>query len=393
MALSPQKFEFYVDTIVKRTGMSPEAATAALQRTGSMPNIPDEIFDAVQNYDVMGKSGMPEQVALKNLYLDHFDVSGSGQPRSTLKAGNVQDLVPKAKPLVDVSSVEPVPKTSAPTTTKVGTTPTPRGRVAAGFRYQSAAPVAAPVPTLSGMPGVSGGSRMATDALQSSPAAWDSFLQFLSGGADKAKGAAKGANNAMKPGALIGKGGKILAGGGILSALAAAGELADEDDPFARNVAQAAGNLAGGWGGAATGAALGTAILPGFGTVLGGIGGGIFGSMTGSNVAGGIYDTVTDVSPEDRRQQQIIKEANLKNKLALQQAATQRQITVDDLQSRIPIMKDTMAIKRADDFARGERTLRVQNDYNYANALNQAMINAQQQAATQELALTQFMMG
>ena len=63
------------------------------------------------------------------------------------------------------------------------------------------------------------------------------------------------------------------------------------------------------------------------------------------------------------------------------------------MQSRIPIMKDTMAIKRADDFARGERTLRVQNDYNYANALNQAMINAQQQAATQELALTQFMMG
>jgi len=393
MALSPQKFEFYVDTIVKRTGMSPEAATAALQRTGSMPNIPDEIFDAVQNYDVMGKSGMPEQVALKNLYLDHFDVSGSGQPRSTLKAGNVQDLVPKAKPLVDVSSVEPVPKTSAPTTTKVGTTPTPRGRVARPVVNLDRPALAAYNPVPGGNVNLSAvrPAGVAGEVVENTPG-FMGYLQELIGAG------AAGKSNALKY--LRGKAVPIAGATGVLSVLAAANELTDEEDPFARNLAQAGGNLAGGWAGAASGAALGASlgsVVPIVGTaaggLIGGVAGGIMGTGAGAGIAGSIYDTVTDVSPEDRRQQQIIKDANLKNKLALQQAATQRQIMVDDLQSRIPIMKDTMAIKRADDFARGERTLRVQNDYNYANALNQAMINAQQQAATQELALTQFMMG
>ena len=110
-------------------------------------------------------------------------------------------------------------------------------------------------------------------------------------------------------------------------------------------------------------------------------------------MAGGIYDLVTGESEADRESDKFVKEASLKQKLARAQAATQRQITVSNREAMMPFIKDGLAIKREDDFARGERDLRIQNDYNYANALNQAMLQAQNNNNIQELALTQYMMG
>ena len=251
------------------------------------------------------------------------------------------------------------------------------------------------------MPGTAPGT-LATTATRAAGDLEPGFFQYVkdilgqgkdaAGNATKATGKGlKAANAAILPG-LAKNGLRIGAAGGILGLLSAGAEFADTDDPFMRNAAQAGGNLGGGLAGAGAGAALGTAILPGIGTVAGGVLGGMFGAGAGSNIAGGLYDTITDVSPEDRARQQAIKQANLNNKLALQQAATQRQIMVDDLQARIPLMKDVMAMKRADDMQRAERDLRINNDYNYANALNQALLNAQAQRGTQELALTQYMM-
>lgn len=202
----------------------------------------------------------------------------------------------------------------------------------------------------------------------------------------------KGANAAVGSG-LAKNGLKLAGAGGILSVLSAAGEFADEDDPLARNASQAVGNFAGGWGGAAGGAALGTMVLPGIGTAIGAIGGGILGTGVGSNIGGGIYDAVTGQSDEDRLRDQRVRDANLNNKLLLQAAATRRQIDVASKEAAMPFIRDGLAVKREDDFARGERDLRIQNDYNYANALNQAMLQAQNNNNIQELALTQYMMG
>ena len=317
-------------------------------------------------------------------------------PQTAKPSVSPSSVIPDAKPIM--SDTKPAPAapqpspqvTSTPSgSTKVGTTPTPRGKVTAGFRYNTptADVGATPTPTRTGMPGINP-PRVAGEVVEKTPGFADYIADIFSGGkknvqsgAKGAAGAAKNINNAMKPASLLRHGGRIAAGGGILSVLAAAGELGDTDDPVMRNVAEAGGNLVGGWGGAATGAALGTAILPGLGTVIGGIGGGIVGSEALSNLAGGLYDMVTNETPEERARKQLLKNAEV-----------QRQIRVADMEAQIPMMASVMDIKRADDFQRAERELQVQNDYNYANAVNQALINAQQQAATQELAMTQFMM-
>ena len=244
----------------------------------------------------------------------------------------------------------------------------------------------------------SGPLRLAGEVVEESPGAMQWFSDLVSGGkakaASTAKGAAKGwqgLNAGIYP-ALAKNAPRVAAGTGILTVLSAAGELADEDDPFARNAVQAVGNGLGGWIGVAGGALLGSTFGP-VGTVIGGIGGGILGTDVGSKIAGGIYDAVTGETPEERRKRKLIAEANIQDQLTRQRAATENEIMVNRLQAQMPLIKDGMAIKRQDDMLRAERELRVQNDYNYANALNQAMLQAQNNAQLQNLAMTQFMMG
>lgn len=270
----------------------------------------------------------------------------------------------------------------------------------AGFRYQVPAAqtaTAAPV-QYTGMPGTSAPMRVAGEAVEN-PGVMQWLGDLVSGGKTKAASTAKGAANGLKganakiiPG-LLKNGTRVAGAGGVLTLLAAAGELADEDDPLARNLSQAAGNATGGLAGVASGAALGTMILPGIGTVIGGGLGGFFGSEAGSNLAGGIYDAVTGETPEERRKKRLIADANIQDQILRQRAATENEIMVNRLQAQMPLIKDGMAIKRQDDMLRAERELRVQNDYNYANALNQAMLQAQNNGQLQNLAMTQFMMG
>ena len=319
-----------------------------------------------------------------------LDDIASGRPSPTPPAAKpsvpVSQVIPDRRPLMTATQPAPAaPKpTATQTPTKVSTTPTVRPKVATAMRnpYSASGALAtAPVELAGQSPGViqylqdifTGGKQAAGQGLQSA-----------------GKGL-KGANSAIGSG-LAKNGLKLAGAGGILSVLSAASEFAD-DDPIARNAAQAAGNLAGGWGGVAGGATLGTMVLPGVGTVVGAGLGGLFGTAAGSNIAGGVYDFVTGQSDEDRLRDQMVKDANLKQKLALQQAATQRQVMVDNREAMMPFVKDGLAVKREDDFARGERDLRIQNDYNYANALNQAMLQAQNNNNIQELALTQYMMG
>ena len=236
-------------------------------------------------------------------------------------------------------------------------------------------------------------SRMAGEALEESPDFARYVMRLIRGGGSQAKdavggitqgakGAAQGANGAVKAG-MVGNAGKIIGGTGVLAALGAATEFADTDDPVMRNASQAAGNFGGSLAGATSGAALGSLILPGIGTAIGGIAGGILGSNAGSGLGGGIYDMFNKpVSPEEKARQNLVKNA-----------AVQRQIAVDDIKAQIPLQRQAMEIARNDDFLRAERDLRIQNEYNYANAINQALNNAQQNAAMQQQAIAQIMMG
>ena len=241
--------------------------------------------------------------------------------------------------------------------------------------------------------------RMAGATVEANPQGWGEMLaSIFSGGGTQAKDAVKGvtqgAGNAAKGAAQGAKGmntalagnllknsGRLAAGTGALALIGAATEFADPDDPVLRNAAQAAGNGVGTLGGVAAGATIGTAVLPGLGTVIGGLGGGFFGSQAGSGIAGGIYDLMANETPQERARKNMIKDA-----------ATRRQIAVEDATARLPIVADMMDIKRADAFERAERELKIQNEYNFANSINQAMLNAQQQATMEDIAMTQFMM-
>jgi len=408
MAIPAHRLKLYIDTLVKRTGISPEAAEQALLRTGKMPNVPDELFSAVSNYDVMGMSGMPEQEALKNLYLDHFDISGSGQPRSTLKTGDIRQIAPQAKPLDTVSqSSSPAPAARTPVATpapkvqsasvasaptKVSTTPAPGGRVAAGFRYEQPAAVAQP-PIRVGMPGTNT-SRLAGEVVESSPGMLEYISNFFQGRGTQAKDAIKGATQGAKnmgqgataaaSNAIAKNAGRLALGGTVLSVLNAAGEFNDPDDPVLRNTAEFVGNLTGGIGGGLGGGLIGQALIPipGVGFAIGSTLGSIYGSDALSNIGGGLYDLVNDESPADRAR-----------KDALANAAVRREIAVKDAEAQLPLMVDQMKAMRADAFARAERDLAIQNEYNYANAANQMLVNGQQQRNLQALATTQYLLG
>lgn len=356
------------------------------------PNI-QKINQAAQSGQVL--QGMsPEDLQI-------LDDVAKGRPapaaptQAPAPAAPVSRVIPDAKPIM--SAAQPAPAAPQP---RPSLTSTPSGPTKVSTSPASRGQVVRPVvnldrPASAGYNPVPGGNvslskaapagRLAGEVVEQTPGMLDYLKQLVGGGKDVAKGAgsaAKNANNALKLGSLAKHGGRIVGGGTILGLLSAAGELADDQDPMGRNVAQAGGNFAGGLAGAGTGFVLGNMVLPGIGGVIGAGIGGFTGSGAGSDLAGGVYDIATNESPEQRRRQNMMKDA-----------ATQRQIRVDDAQAMIPVMADGMAIKRADDFQRAERELAVQNDYNYANALNQAMVNAQQQRNMQDLALTQFMMG
>ena len=71
----------------------------------------------------------------------------------------------------------------------------------------------------------------------------------------------------------------------------------------------------------------------------------------------------------------------------------QSEIEADNFKQQLLAMSDLAKLKRADDFARADRNLELQNEYNYANALNQAMINAQAQENILDQAAMQYVLG
>lgn len=264
--------------------------------------------------------------------------------------------------------------------------------MAAGFRYEQPAAAAQP-PVRVGMPGTNT-SRLAGEVVENSPGMLEYISNMFQGRGTQAKDAIKGATQGAKSmgqgataaasNAIAKNAGRLALGGTVLSVLNAAGEFNDADDPVLRNTAEFVGNLTGGLGGGLGGGLIGQALIPipGVGFAIGSTLGSIYGSDALSNIGAGIYDLVVDESPEERRRKQTLKDA-----------AVRREIAVADAEAQLPILVDQMRAQRADDFARAERDLRIQNEYNFANAANQMLLNGQQQNNLQALATTQYLLG
>jgi hypothetical protein len=173
-------------------------------------------------------------------------------------------------------------------------------------------------------------------------------------------------------------GGKLAGAGGLLAVLAGAAELADQDDPLSKNIAEAlgltGGNLAGGAAGAAAGMFLGGPV----GAVIGGTLGATGGGAAGKGVMSGLYNLVTGEDPDDRKLELLAKQRRLE--MALENEA---------LQGQIPLMAEIAKLKQADDFERLKMQAAVNRDYNFANTMNTAALNAQQNAQVQQALLTQ----
>lgn len=264
--------------------------------------------------------------------------------------------------------------------------------MAAGFRYEQPAAAAQP-PVRVGMPGTNT-SRLAGEVVENSPGMLEYISNMFQGRGTQAKDAIKGATQGAKSmgqgataaasNAIAKNAGRLALGGGVLSVLNAAGEFNDPDDPVLRNTAEFAGNLAGGVGVGLGAGLLGQALIPipGVGFAVGSTVGSILGADAGANIAGGLYDLFTDESPEDRARKNMLKDAEV-----------QRAIRAADLEASMGYYADAKKLERADAFARAERELQIQNEYNYANAVNQALLNQQQQGAMQNLAVAQYMLG
>lgn len=179
--------------------------------------------------------------------------------------------------------------------------------------------------------------------------------------------------------------GKLVGAGTLLSVLAGAAELADQDDPLTKNIAEGVGITGGSMAGATAGAMIGGLVggpLAPVTAAIGGLIGGTMGGGVGKGTMGGLYSLVTGESDADRQLRDQAKAARL-----------QTQLDVESAKAMTPIVADQMRVKLADDIQRMERDLAIRNEYNFANTLNTSLLNAQNNHAAQQALLTQMMLG
>lgn len=173
---------------------------------------------------------------------------------------------------------------------------------------------------------------------------------------------------------------KLAGAGGLLALLAGAAELADQNDPLTKNIAEALGVTGGNIGGGLAGAAAGTAMGGPIGGVIGGVLGATGGGAAGKGIMGGLYGLVTNEDPQDKELNRLARQERL-----------QQQLKLEAMKNAIPVQQELMRLKQADDFERMKMQLAVNQQYNFSNTMNTAALNAQQDAATQQALMTQYL--
>ncbi len=204
---------------------------------------------------------------------------------------------------------------------------------------------------------------------------------------------------AFSPGFVNGVRGAARVGGrvalpltAVLALADAAGELSDPNEPASRNLSEAggqlSGNLFGGVGGAGLALALGAGTLSGpFAPLVipaAAAAGAWLGGGPGKDIAAGVHDLITGYKP--KTEDDIKRENYIKNQEAMATAALAKR------KGMLPVSRDEALMLFEADKMRAELDLRLKNDYNYAQTLNAQMLQGQQSAALQHLALTQALM-
>lgn len=215
----------------------------------------------------------------------------------------------------------------------------------------------------------------------------DAGLTFKTGSTARMAGSP---NMLARTNALLGRSKIPLAGLSILGSLSAGAKEMNDDDGFGRNLSQAGARTAADLATTAGLAALGTAILPGIGTVGVPLLASVMGiqDTVGEGAAGlatGLYNAVTGTTAEDeqRRKQRERNEAD---------AASQLGIDLDRLEG-VGAQTLALAAKQAElNNSINKYNLGLQNEYNYANMLNQAALNQQQINANQSAQLAAYLM-
>lgn len=197
-------------------------------------------------------------------------------------------------------------------------------------------------------------------------------------------------NMLARTNALLGRSKIPLRGLALLGSLSAGAQEMNDDEGFGRNLSQAGARTAADLATTAGLAALGTAIMPGIGTV----GVPLLASMFGvqdtmgrgaSGLATGLYNAVTGTTAEDEKRikQRARNEAD---------AASQLGIDLNRLEG-VGAQTLALAAKQADlNNSINKFNMGLQNEYNYANMLNQAALNQQQINANQSAQLAAYLM-
>ena len=165
----------------------------------------------------------------------------------------------------------------------------------------------------------------------------------------------------------------------------------NDDDGFGRNLSQAGARTAADLATTAGLAALGTAILPGIGTVGLPLLASIMGVQTTQLAkarlasATGLYNAVTGTTAEDeqRRKQRVRDEEDAASKLGIEL----NRMEGAEGQALALAAKEAELKNSVNKFNLG-----LQNEYNYANMLNQAALNQQQINANQSAQLAAYLM-
>ena len=127
----------------------------------------------------------------------------------------------------------------------------------------------------------------------------------------------------------------------LFVALDAATELADEKDPFGKNLAEglgkAGGTAGGAWGGAAIGSALGGVALSPITAPIGAILGALLMSDAGKELAGGAYRAINPEGVTEHRKKMLRRDAEiemekdaLRREIAMARAKDQQKINLEN---------------------------------------------------------------
>lgn len=191
--------------------------------------------------------------------------------------------------------------------------------------------------------------------------------------------------------ALLGKYKVPLAGLALLSSAAAGAQEMGDGEGTGRNLTQAGFRTGADLATTAGAAALGTAILPGIGTVglpilVNALGLNETVGKGASAIGTGLYNAITGTTAKDAKLDQELRELE-------KRASSQLGIDINRKQAEGLALLDLATKQAALNNSVNRMNTDLTMEYNYANMMNQALLNQQQNNANQSAQLAAMILG